>query len=62
VAGIISLADALAITVTAEGVERSEQAAMLRSLSCPGAQGFLYSAAVPPDLVPALLVQRFEPA
>lgn len=62
VAGIISLADALEITVTAEGVERSEQAAMLRSLSCPGAQGFLYSAAVPPDRVPALLLQHFDPA
>jgi diguanylate cyclase (GGDEF)-like protein/PAS domain S-box-containing protein len=62
VAGIISLADALQITVTAEGVERAEQAAMLRSLSCPGAQGFLYSPAVPPDMVPLLLEQRFDPA
>jgi diguanylate cyclase (GGDEF)-like protein/PAS domain S-box-containing protein len=62
VAGIISLADALEITVTAEGVERPEQAAMLRSLSCPGAQGFLYSRAVPPDRVPELLQQRFDPA
>jgi diguanylate cyclase (GGDEF)-like protein/PAS domain S-box-containing protein len=62
VAGIISLADALEITVTAEGVERPEQAAMLRSLSCPGAQGFLYSPAVPPDMVPLLLQQRCDPA
>jgi EAL domain-containing protein (putative c-di-GMP-specific phosphodiesterase class I) len=62
VAGIISLADALGMTVTAEGVERADQASMLRSLNCPGAQGYLFSPAVPADRIPAFLLEPFEPA
>ena len=31
------------MTVTAEGVESEEQAAMLREFGCQEAQGFLYS-------------------
>ena len=46
VTGILALADALGITVTAEGVEEPEQARILLELGCPGAQGFLYSKAV----------------
>jgi diguanylate cyclase (GGDEF)-like protein/PAS domain S-box-containing protein len=62
VAGIISLADALGMTVTAEGVERADQASMLCALRCPGAQGYLYSPAVPADQIPAMLLKPFEPA
>ncbi len=37
------------MTVTAEGVEHPDQAAILRDMGCPGAQGWLYSKAVPAD-------------
>jgi diguanylate cyclase (GGDEF)-like protein/PAS domain S-box-containing protein len=47
VAGIVALSGTLGMTVTAEGVETAEQAAMLREMGCPGAQGYLYSRAVP---------------
>jgi diguanylate cyclase (GGDEF)-like protein/PAS domain S-box-containing protein len=54
-AGIIALARALNITVTAEGVEHPDQAALLRQMGCPGAQGWLYSKALPPeDIIPVL--------
>ena len=46
VGGLIALAMHLGLSVTAEGVEREEQAAALRGLGCPSAQGFLYSGAV----------------
>jgi EAL domain-containing protein (putative c-di-GMP-specific phosphodiesterase class I) len=59
--GIVALADALAITVTAEGVENVAQAEALSALGCPRAQGFLYSAAVPPDQITDLL-KRPSPA
>ena len=55
VAGIVTLADALGVSVTAEGVENEEQAAVLRLLGCPSAQGFHYSRAVPPEQVESLL-------
>ena len=55
VAGIIALATTLGITVTAEGVERPDQAARLRQMGCPSAQGWLYSAAVPAEAVIPLL-------
>jgi len=55
VAGIIALADALHVSVTAEGVERLEQATLLQQLGCRGAQGFLYSKAVPPEAIDAML-------
>jgi EAL domain-containing protein (putative c-di-GMP-specific phosphodiesterase class I) len=55
VAGIIALATTLGITVTAEGVERPDQAARLRQMGCPSAQGWFYSAAVPAeDVIPLL--------
>ena len=59
VAGILALSDALDITVTAEGVETPHQAVALRELGCRGAQGYLFSRAVPADQVPALLHTRF---
>jgi diguanylate cyclase (GGDEF)-like protein/PAS domain S-box-containing protein len=55
VAGIIELARRLGISVTAEGVERADQAELLRGLGCSGAQGYLYSKAVPPDQLQTIL-------
>jgi diguanylate cyclase (GGDEF)-like protein len=39
---IIALGKSLDVTITAEGVETPEQAAMLREFGCPQVQGFLY--------------------
>lgn len=39
---IIALGKSLDVTVTAEGVESQEQAAILREFGCPQVQGFLY--------------------
>jgi diguanylate cyclase (GGDEF)-like protein len=39
---IIALGKSLDVTITAEGVETEEQAAMLREFGCPQVQGFLY--------------------
>jgi EAL domain-containing protein (putative c-di-GMP-specific phosphodiesterase class I) len=55
VAGIVSLSQALGMTVTAEGVETVEQACALREMGCPGAQGYLYSPAVPAEEITAHL-------
>jgi diguanylate cyclase (GGDEF)-like protein/PAS domain S-box-containing protein len=48
---IIALAHSLNMEVVAEGVETAEQAAMLRSLECDSAQGYLYSPPRPIDEV-----------
>jgi predicted signal transduction protein with EAL and GGDEF domain len=52
VAGIIALANALNITVTAEGVEHPEQATHLHQMGCLSAQGWLYSKALPVETSP----------
>jgi len=39
---IIALGKSLDVTITAEGVETQEQAAILREFGCPQVQGFLY--------------------
>jgi diguanylate cyclase (GGDEF)-like protein len=46
---IITLGKSLGVTVTAEGVESEEQAAMLRDFGCPQAQGFLFGQPGAPD-------------
>ncbi|MDX6265601.1 MAG: hypothetical protein QOD70_341, partial [Frankiales bacterium] len=46
VASIIDLARAVGITAIAEGVETPQQAALLRELGCPAAQGWRWSPAV----------------
>jgi EAL domain-containing protein (putative c-di-GMP-specific phosphodiesterase class I) len=55
VEGIVAFARALGIAVTAEGVEYPEQAARLRQIGCPSAQGWLYSKAVPSEEIDILL-------
>ena len=59
VAGIVSLSQTLGMTVTGEGVETPEQAAALRELGCPGAQGYFYSRAVPADQITVMLDTEF---
>jgi EAL domain-containing protein (putative c-di-GMP-specific phosphodiesterase class I) len=44
---ILDLAESLELDTIAEGVETVEQAATLRALDCPYAQGYLYSRPVP---------------
>ncbi len=61
VAGIVALATALGITVTAEGVEHTDQAAHLLHMGCPTAQGWLYSEALPADQI-TLLLDHIYPA
>ena len=51
---------ALAMRVTAEGVETQEQLACLREEGCMEAQGYLFSRPVPPDRVLAVL-ERLGP-
>ena len=49
VQAVITMGHALGMKVTAEGVERVEQADRLRELGCDTAMGWLWSAAVPPE-------------
>ena len=46
---IITLGKSLGVTVTAEGVESEDQAAMLRDFGCQQAQGFLFGQPGAPD-------------
>jgi EAL domain-containing protein (putative c-di-GMP-specific phosphodiesterase class I) len=52
---IISLAHSLRLSVVAEGVEREDQARMLRLLRCDEMQGYLFSKPVPMEDLTALL-------
>ena len=54
---IVALADALSLRTIAEGVERPEQAAALRSMGCAHAQGFYYSRPVSAAEI-SLMIQR----
>jgi EAL domain-containing protein (putative c-di-GMP-specific phosphodiesterase class I) len=51
---LVSLARALGLVVTAEGVETSAQAARLRALGCDTAQGWLYGRPGPAERFPEL--------
>ncbi|MET9801422.1 EAL domain-containing protein [Streptomyces sp. NPDC006368] len=55
VEALVQLAHRLGLTVTAECVETSGQAARLRRIGCDTGQGWLYSRAVTPDRIDALI-------
>jgi diguanylate cyclase (GGDEF)-like protein len=58
VRAILSLAQALGMQTTAEGIETNELAQTLAALGCTYGQGYLYSRALPADGAYALLVER----
>lgn len=58
---IVTLGEALGMSVTAEGVETCEQLRTLRAERCTDVQGYLFSAPVPSADVPAL-IKRLSPA
>jgi EAL domain-containing protein (putative c-di-GMP-specific phosphodiesterase class I) len=47
IAGIIAMARSIGLEVVAEGVEKDEQLAFLRSQACDQVQGFLLSRPIP---------------
>ncbi len=49
---VIALADSLGLETVAEGVETPEQAQALHAHGCTLLQGFLFSRAVPPEVLP----------
>ena len=55
VTATLAFAAALGLSVTAEGVETTDQLARLRTLGCAQAQGFLFSRPVPAEEVVGLL-------
>ena len=57
---IIALAQALRLSVTAEGIERPEQASQLRALGCTRGQGFYFARPLPADEVDFGLATIFE--
>ncbi len=54
---VIELGHSLKMRITAEGVESQEQFDRISAKGCDEAQGFLFSKAVPPDEVPALIAR-----
>jgi EAL domain-containing protein (putative c-di-GMP-specific phosphodiesterase class I) len=58
---IVTMGHALGVKVTAEGVERSEQAVRLRDLGCDSAMGWLWSRAVPAEQLEPLADAGFMP-
>jgi EAL domain-containing protein (putative c-di-GMP-specific phosphodiesterase class I) len=59
VQAVITMGHALGMKVTAEGVERPEQAARLRALGCDTAMGWLWSPALPYDELPDAIREGF---
>lgn len=58
VTAIISLAHALDMRVTAEGVETEEQGAILRQSNCDDAQGYLFGKPVPAEELERILQRQ----
>ncbi|WP_066795140.1 putative bifunctional diguanylate cyclase/phosphodiesterase [Sphingomonas soli] len=61
VRAILSLAQALGMKTTAEGIETNELAQTLAALGCSYGQGFLYSRALARDDAYSLLIERNGP-
>lgn len=61
VRAVTGLSNDLGIATTAEGGETAEQLARLARIGCAEAQGFLFSPAVPPEGVPAVLSRLAGP-
>jgi diguanylate cyclase (GGDEF)-like protein len=57
VQAIISIAGALGMTTTAEGVETADQRQFLAALGCDEMQGYLFSAPVPVEQIPELVMK-----
>ncbi len=55
---IIAMARELGLKVIAEGVENRKQVYSLMAMGCGEIQGFYYSAALPPDQVPAYVAEN----
>ena len=55
---IMEMASALGKIVVAEGVETVQQVQFLRRNACARAQGFVFSAALPPEQIPAFVRDR----
>lgn len=56
---IVTLGHSLDMVVTAEGVERLEQASLLQSIDCDQLQGFLFGRPMPQDEVAATILNDF---
>jgi EAL domain-containing protein (putative c-di-GMP-specific phosphodiesterase class I) len=61
VQAIVTMGHALDVKVTAEGVERAEQAVRLREIGCDSALGWLWSRAVPPEQLEPIAAAGFMP-
>jgi EAL domain-containing protein (putative c-di-GMP-specific phosphodiesterase class I) len=57
VRAIISLAEALSLSVTAEGIETHDQLRILREMGCNIGQGYLFSHPLPPEDAEKLIAQ-----
>jgi len=66
VRAVASLSNELGMATTAEGVETVDQLRWLALSGCTEVQGYLFSPAVPPDMVPQLIAslisERFRNA
>jgi EAL domain-containing protein (putative c-di-GMP-specific phosphodiesterase class I) len=54
VTAVVTLGQALGLTITAEGVERADQAAQLSALGCDLLQGFHFGAGVSASQIAAM--------
>jgi diguanylate cyclase (GGDEF)-like protein len=57
---VISIAQALAMTAIAEGIETVEQQQLLKSLGCHEGQGYLFGRPAPIEKVPDLIAESME--
>jgi EAL domain-containing protein (putative c-di-GMP-specific phosphodiesterase class I) len=59
-AGVVALAHALDISVTAQGIDTPRQLAEVRTLGCDRGQGFYFAYPQPGEIVQALVHHRFR--